>query len=365
MHIIFLIVRKEFLQLMRSRQLLPFMTIVPLMQIILLSLAANYEIHHTRMAIWDKDKKSESNSLIQSFTGSGFFSVDYLIDNQRAADSILFADKADMILIIPQNFSRDIALHYKPDIQVQINALNNTKAGVINAYSSTIISQWIAEKMGLGISQRVESVVNYWYNPRLNYKTIMVPGILSEIITLIVLLISALNIVREKENGTIEQLNVTPVKKYQFIAGKLLPFWIMAHFIFWIGLLMGTLIFHIPIVGNLLLLEAFLAVYLTVPLGFGLLISTMAQTQQQALFTSFFFLIIFILMCGLFTPLETMPEWAQYLNIINPMKYIVQVTRLIILKGSDIYTILPYIGKMLLYGIIVNSFAVMRYRKSS
>ena len=158
----------------------------------------------------------------------------------------------------------------------------------------------------------------YWYNPLLSYKTFMVPGLLVEIISLIVMFVATLNIVREKEIGTIEQLNVTPIRKWQFIAGKLLPFWLAGLYQLTVGLVLARFVFHVPLVGSLPLLYGIMAVYLTVPLGLGLLISSMSDTQQQAMFVAFFFLIIFILLCGLFTPVEYMPAWARALDVINP-----------------------------------------------
>jgi ABC-2 type transport system permease protein len=193
----------------------------------------------------------------------------------------------------------------------------------------------------------------------------MLPGIVAEVMTLIIILICALNVVREREIGTIEQLNVTPLKKYEFILGKLIPFWVIGHFIFWAGIALGKIFFNIPMVGSLGLLELFLAIFLFVPLGIGLFISTAVETQQQALFTSFFFIILFILMCGLFTPVETMPDWAQYINQLNPLKYFVEVNRLILLKGSGLKEIYPFIAKMIIYGIGINLLAIWRFKKTN
>jgi ABC-2 type transport system permease protein len=193
----------------------------------------------------------------------------------------------------------------------------------------------------------------------------MLPGIVAEVMTLIIILICALNVVREREIGTIEQLNVTPLKKHEFILGKLIPFWVIGHFIFWAGIALGKIFFNIPMVGSLGLLELFLAIFLFVPLGIGLFISTAVETQQQALFTSFFFIILFILMCGLFTPVETMPDWAQYINQLNPLKYFVEVNRLILLKGSGLKEIYPFIAKMIIYGIGINLLAIWRFKKTN
>ena len=366
---ILVLVRKEFLQIFRNRQLLPFMTVLPVVQVILLTFAANYEIKNLRLGIWDLDQSTSSSQLIHKFTGANFFQKTDLINNQKKADDLLMRDAIDLVLVIPKDFEKNIKIQNSPPaVQFQINALNNSKAGIVQNYASAITQDFMSDVRGnanTSASPKIIPVTNFWYNPTLNYKTIMLPGIVAEVMTLIIILICALNVVREREIGTIEQLNVTPLKKYEFILGKLIPFWFIGHFIFWAGIALGRLIFHIPMVGSLGLLELFLAVFLFVPLGIGLFISTAVETQQQALFTSFFFIILFILMCGLFTPVETMPDWAQWVNQLNPLKYFVEVNRLILLKGSGIAEIYPFILKMLVYGIGINALAIWRFKKTN
>ncbi len=368
---ILILVKKEFLQIFRDKQLLPLMTVMPIFQVILLSYAASYDINNLKIAFWDMDKTSQSSKLEQKYLGSGFFELKSFVNSQKEADDLLLADKADLIVVIPENFEKELITTNNSSIQFQINALNNTKAAITNNYASNITNDYINSLMTeLKIKAtdgypKIQPVVNYWYNPTLNYKTIMAPGIVAELLTMIAILMCALNIVKEKELGTIEQLNVTPLKKHEFIIGKLIPFWLIGHFVFWVGLLTSKIFFNIPMVGSLLLLELFVSVFLVVALGFGLLISTLVSTQQQALFISFFFIIIFILMCGLFTSADAMPKWAQYINIINPIKYLVEVDRLILLKGSGIKQIYPYILGMLGYGIVVNSLAIRMYKKTN
>ena len=369
---IWVLVRKEFLQLKRNRELLPLITVVPLMQVILLSFAANFEFENLNLTIWDQDKSAISYRLASKYTSSGYFNLVGHVDNQETVDNMFFKDETDVVLVIPAGFDQDYEKEGSAGVQFQINAINNMKGGIAGQYAQAILRDYTME---LGIertgpldpqlSQQIFSVTNFWYNPDLNYKTIMVPGILAEITCLLILVLSALNIVKEKEIGTIEQLNVTPIKKHEFILGKLIPFWLIGHVIFWVGLIFGQLIFSFPIEGNLLYMELFLAVFLAVPLGFGFLISTLAQTQQQALFISFFFVIVFILMCGLFTPVEAMPQWAQDINVINPIAYIVEVNRLVLLKGSGLDIVGPVIGKMIVYALIINGLAVLNYRKTS
>lgn len=364
------LIRKEVLQLRRNRQMLPMVTIMPVLQVILLSFAANYEIRHLRLAVVDADHTSTSRQLAQTFTASGFFELSGYAPSSEKAFRLLQEDEADIVLEIPQHFDRDLTREHYATVMVELNAVNSQKAGVSGAYAQSIIAGF-NDRIRLdlrgttgGNAYRIEPAVSNWYNPLLNYKTLMVPGILGIMVSILIMIVSAMNIVREKEIGTIEQLNVTPVKKYQFILGKLLPFWVVGHVIFWVGILAGIVIFHVPFEGSPLVLELFLAVYLPVVLGLGLFISTLVDTQQQAMFVAYFFILIFVLMSGFMTPIENMPDWAQQADVVNPVRYLVEVNRLVLLKGASLHEIGPYCLRMVGYGIVINALAVWRYRKT-
>jgi len=197
----------------------------------------------------------------------------------------------------------------------------------------------------------------------MNYKVFMVPAILVLLVTIIGMLLATMNIVREKEMGTIEQINVTPISKVHFIIGKLLPFWIIALFMLAFGLTIGKFIFDIPVEGNLGWLFMVASVYLLVIQGFGLMISCTASTQQQAMFIAFFFMIIFIMMSGIFTPVESMPRWAQIINYFNPVAYFIKLIRMILLKASALKDFYPLFIQLSVYALIVLTIAVRMYRK--
>jgi ABC-2 type transport system permease protein len=185
------------------------------------------------------------------------------------------------------------------------------------------------------------------------------------LVTIVGGFLSALNIVREKEIGTIEQINVTPISKFQFVLGKLIPFWILANIVFTIGLTLGYFIYHITPQGSLLVLYVFVSAYLLAVLGLGLLISTFCESQQQAMFIMFFFMIIFILLGGLFTSIDSMPGWAQWITKFNPVAYMIEVMRMVILKGSGIRDVLPQLGAISLMAVVLNSLAIWNYRKTT
>ncbi len=193
----------------------------------------------------------------------------------------------------------------------------------------------------------------------------MVPGVLVILLSLVGGFLAALNIVSEKEKGTIEQMNVTPVKKTTFIISKIIPFWIIGMIIFTVGLLICKLVYNITPAGSYITLYAFAMIYMVAFLGFGLLISTYSENQRQAMFVAFFFMLIFILLSGEFTPLTSMPNWAQAVAKLNPLSYFVAVMRLVMLKGSSFTDVLSYFLVICGFGIVFNTWAVLNYRKTS
>jgi ABC-2 type transport system permease protein len=255
---------------------------------------------------------------------------------------------------------------------VAVNAINGTKANLGGAYLLTVIqdfnrdvrSQFI-QPGNFNQQPTIDIASSNWYNPLLNYRMYMVPGILAILVTMIGGFLTALNIVKEKEVGTIEQINVTPIKKYHFILGKLIPFWILGNVVFTLGLIVAWLVYGIIPVGSLLLMYGFIAVYLLAVLGFGLLISTFCESQQQAMFVMFFFVMIFILMGGLFTSIDSMPSWAKIVTKFNPVSYLIEVMRMIMLKGSTLKNITTQLGIIALFALVFNSLAILNYKKTS
>jgi ABC-2 type transport system permease protein len=209
----------------------------------------------------------------------------------------------------------------------------------------------------------IVTIPSFWYNNTLNYKTFMVPGILVLLVTMLTLFLSSMNVVREKEIGTLEQINVTPIKKYQFIIGKLFPFWVLGLVILTVGLIIAKVVFSVPILGNIGLIYFFTAVYLLVILGIGLIISNHTDTQQQAMFIAWFFSVVFILMSGLFTPIESMPVWAQNLTLLNPIRYFVEIIRMVMLKGATFSDISRPFFIIVFYAFALNGIAVWSYKK--
>lgn len=371
MKTIFYLLQKEFIQVRRNKAMLPVIFIMPLVQMLILVFAATMELKKVDIMVVDLDLSETSARLTSKLEASSFFHLTRAQLSPDEADKILLRGKTDIVVTLPQGFERDLRRNDQASVQIMIDAINGSAAELSNAYLQSVIGNFNqkirAEMMGVPKftpPQQISVVPTYWYNPELNFKFYMAPGILVILVTIIGLFLSSLNLVREKEMGTIEQLNVTPIKKYHFIIGKMLPFLLIALLDLTFGLLVAKLVFALPFRGNILTLYVFTSIYLFLAMSIGLFVSAISSTQQQVLFVSFFFLIVFIIMSGLFTPVESMPAWAQKLDQVNPIYYLIRIIRNVVLKGSGLLDMTRELLSLSLFGIIMFSLAVWRYRKT-
>ena len=371
MRILKFLLRKEFLQIFRDKLILRMIFALPVIQLIILPYAATYEIKNITLSVVDHDHSEYSRKLINDLTASGYFQlVDYSKTYADALDQVE-KDKADLIVEIPEGFERDLIREDETKVLFAANAISGQTAGLAVAYANTILKdynndlriQWIQQPR-LNAIPVIDITSSNWFNPQMNYKYFIVPGILALLVTLVGFLMSSLNIVKEKEVGTIEQLNVSPIKKYQFILSKLIPFWALGLFVMTIGFLISFTVYGIYPAGSFWVGYLFAGIYLIALLGFGLLTSIYADTQQQAMFISYFFMLIFILLGGLFAPIENMPDWAQYLNYINPVRYLIEAMRMIVLKGSGFWDLRFHFLIVTGFAIVFNGLAIWKYKKT-
>lgn len=369
------LLRKEFLQVFRNRAILPILLVMPVVQLLVLSFAATYELKEVDFTVVDRDQSEVSRQLVAKFQSTGYFKMlDETFDQSEAIES-LNAGRVSMIMEFPNGFGKKLKLSQTAPMQLIIDAVDGSSAGLIQAYSASIISDFNAEQLGkVQLAQvptssagfkHINLIPQNWYNPDLDYITFMVPGILVVLVSMIGLFLSGMNIVREQEMGTIEQLNVTPIHKYQFMIGKLLPFWIIGMADLLIGLALARYGFHIPFLGSLFTILVIASIFMVVIQSMGLLISTLTQTQQQAMFIAWFFMVIFILMGGLFTPIESMPVWAQNLALVNPVAYFIKIMRMVLLKGAgwkEITTMATMLASM---GGALLLISINRYKKTT
>ncbi len=375
MRTILFLVRKEFLQIFRDRTTVFQIFMIPVIQLLVLANAATFDVKQVAMMVVDEDRTTVSAGLVQRLEAGRQFRIVRYEASDAGVDQALLDREVTAVLHIPRDFEEDLVRRGHAPVQLVLNAEEGATTGIVQSYTNAILGSYAREldrtlpaaRRGSGAAPRVAPLdlrTQRWFNPTRNYKHWMVPALMVSLTTIIGLLLTAQNITRENELGTLEQLNVTPMTKIQFIAAKLIPFWILSLLIFSIGLAIGKLVFGIPMRGNLLLVYLAAAVYLIVVLGLGLGISTITRTQQQSMFVAFFFTLIFLLMSGLFTPVDSMPEWAQRVAEANPVKHFVAVMRAVLVRGAGLETVGRPILGLAVAGVAVLALAVMRYRKS-
>lgn len=372
MRTIFYLIRKEFIQIFRNKFIGRAIFGVPIIQMLILVPAVTFEIKNITLCIIDKDMTSTSRGLISKLEGSTFFKYRYSTYSEKEAINLMNSNKCTLILEIPEDFGKEIGNGRSGKLFASINAINASTAQLSWAYLNGVLrdynSDLIAENrnfISVPPVPVIEVTNRYWYNEMLNYRHYMVPGILGILVTAIGFILAGLNMVREKEIGTIEQINVTPVRKYHFIIAKMIPFIIIGLTDLALGMVIGKLLFRIPFEGSVALLFLSSTIFLIAILGVALFISTFAGTQQQFMFIAFFCMIIFILMSGIFTPMESMPQWAQRIDLVNPVAYIMRINRMVIMKGSTIHDISRDIWSLVVIATCFTYFAVKRYRKTA
>lgn len=366
MRTLWFMLRKEFLQIFRDRFMLRMAILMPIAQLLVLSGAATFEIKSAQVYVVDLDHSTTSRGLVDHLRASGRFVVAGGSSSMSLANDAILSRRAGMIVRIPADFEVELTRTRMGHVQLVLNAEDGAAAGVTQSYAARIIAaygQELGVRLGVtrarGPSFEVRS--RGWYNPELDYRDYMVPGILVQLVTVVGTLLTAMNIVREREVGTLDQLSVTPLSRGTFIAAKLIPLWLIALMELSIGLLIARFVFDVPMVGSVLLILFAAMVYLIAALGVGLFVSTLVSTQQQAMFMTFFIIMIYLLMSGLFTPIASMPDWAQMLAQLNPVKHFILIVRAVMLKGAGLRDIMMPLAALGGFGVVVLSLAVRQH----
>jgi ABC-2 type transport system permease protein len=338
----------------------------PVAMLLVMPWAANQEIKDMKLSVVDNDHSALSTRLVNKVVSSGYFSLTDVSPSYNTALQSIENGQADIILEIQPAFERNLIKTGAADVMIAVNSVNGVKGGLGSQYLTGIIRDFSGELLAEhGMNSQLSTVSSQFrYNPHLDYKVFMLPALMVMLLTMLCGFLPALNIVGEKETGTIEQMNVTPVGKFSFIIAKLIPYWIIGYLVLTISLTLVALVYGLKPAGSLLTVYLYTTVYVLVVSGFGLVISNYSSRLQEAMFLIFFFVMLLILMSGLFTPINSMPYGAQIATLFNPLRHFMEVMRAVYLKGSAMPELMPQLFALCGFAVFFNAWAVLSYKKS-
>ena len=368
------IIIKEFIQVWRDKKLRLFLIVPPLVQLLAYGYVINFDIKDVATAIFDESRTMESRELIQRFTSTDWFQVNYYLNSRQELLDLIDRGQITMALWIQWDFARQLRQGKTGQVQVIVDATDSNAALIVSRYASTAIGDYAQEQLvsrfqrqGVewagkpGIPLSVEA--RAWFNPNLISRYSMVPGVIAMVVLLISLMLTALSVVREKEIGTLEQILVTPIRSVELMLGKTIPFVLISLGNVILVTLVGVLWFEVPFRGQILVLLLGTIAFLFSSVGLGLLISTIAATQQQAMMAGNLFLTPAVMLSGLIFPIANMPAFFQYLTLFNPLRYFIIVVRGIFLQGAGMDLLWQQMAAMTILGLIMLALAVLRFQK--
>jgi ABC-2 type transport system permease protein len=373
---------KEFFQALRDPRRRSLLIGPPLLQLVLFGYAVNLDVEHAPIAWMDMDRTPESRELLAAFQGSRYFRIMALpaIDNE--VQDLMDHGNVQAVLRVLPGYARDVKRGNSASVQILVDGTNSNTASIVANYATQIVlthaTQTLAARQNsrlIGLTAKIGGAApavipvlttqsRVWFNPDLVSRVYFVPGVIVNIIALVTIMLTSMSIVREREIGTMEQLMVTPVKPLEVIMGKLLPFAVVGVVEVALVVVAARLIFHVPIRGSILLLFGCSLLYLLSTLGVGLFISTISQTQQQAMMASFFFFMPAMLLSGFAFPIRNMPPAAQYLTYLNPLRYFMQIVRDLFLKGVGVASLWQEILALFVFGMAILSLSALRFHKN-
>ena len=369
MSVIVHIVKKEFLQVIRDRAFLPLLFLAPILQSMLFGYTVATNVDNISTAILDRDRTQDSRKFIESFSNSGYFRLKYYLQSDSEIDNLLNGGKVKLVINVPEGFSRKLKRNEPINLQVIVDGTDSSTANVILGYTKDIVQRYslrivlqLLKKVQVRVPT-VDSRFRAWYNPELNSVNYIVPGIICTVIAIVTTMLTSAAIVREREKGTLEQLMVSPIAPYQLILGKVLPFMLVGFVDAIVVLLTGVFWFKVPVHGDIPLLLLLTILFLFNTLGMGILISTISRTQQQAMMTTLFLMIPWIILSGFIFPIENMPEAIQLITYLIPLRYFLIIIRGIILKGVGLYVLWPQVLALAVFGAGILTLSISRFHK--
>ncbi len=356
------LIQKEFIQIRRNAFLPRLIVMFPIMIMCVMPWVMSMEVKNIKVAVVDNDRSTLSQQLVHSIEASNYFVFKGQVPTYRSALQQMEKSQVDVVMVIPQDYSKDVALGHQSQVLIAANAVNGTKGAMGGNYLTQIVTQHVNPDIA-SMQSRISTL--FLYNKHLNFKLFMIPALFAIVMMLMTGFLPALNIVGEKEAGTIEQINVTPASKWSFILAKLIPYWIIALFVITVCLLLAWAVYGITSAGPLALiylLSMLLALFWS---SLGLVISNYSDTMQQAIFVMWFFVVMMLLLSGLFTPTRSMPSWAYSTTYVNPMSYFIEAIRTVFIRGGGISSIWHQLLALLGIGSFMAVWAVLSYKKNS
>jgi len=373
MRAILYLIRKEFLQMARDKKMFFIIFAAPVFQLIIMGYAANLDIRNIKTVVCDLDQTETSREFIARFKNSGYFNIIGYVPKIENVDRCLDHGEAAMALVIPQKFGDKIGSRKPAQIQILVDGSQASLTGaglqyatvIVTTYSQDAAAQFLPRLLDSGLKMpNLNAEIRVWYNPDLKSKNFMIPGVLALLLMIMTMMLTSLGIVREREMGTMEQLIVTPIRPYQLIIGKLAPFVIIGMIDVILVLIVATFWFGVPVKGNLFLLFGLCTVFLLSTLGLGILVSTVSKTQQQAMLSSQFFVMLpMMYLSGFVFPIENMPRIIQYVTYLLPLRYFIVIIRGLFLKGVGMNELWPQALILLIIGLIILYVSILRFHK--
>ncbi len=368
---ILVLIRKEFQQILYDKMMLRIIFLMPLIQTFLMGYAVTTDVKHQKVVILDEDRSASSRQIISSLRHCGYFDMEGDLSSRREVGDWIQSGKADLGLMIPLHFEADFETGKSPSVQLLVDGQNSNTSSIGLGYVMGILQDFsqnvsFEKRLISGVKTAsmhlLEAQTRVFYNPELKSVYYMIPGIVTVLLTIVTMMLTAMGLVREKEIGTLEQLLVTPIRSYQLLIGKLVPFAILGYIALIVILLFGTIWFGLPFEGSVWIVALATAIFLMSTLGFGLFISSISSTQQQAMFIAWFFMVFGLLMSGFFYAIENMPDWAQTVTLFNPLRFYLAILREVFLKGAGIMHLKFEFGALTLMGISILSMTVLQFR---
>ncbi len=362
---LYVLLQKEFIQIARHAFLPKLILAFPIMMMLVLPWVTTMDVKNVGVSIINSDGQSLSRQIVADIKASEYFKVNEEATTYQQALSLLEDSKIDVIVSIPSHFEKNLVTQIPTPIDIAANAVNGTKGSLGSQYMvqtiASSLQNYQAEK-GMSSPTEVASVLN-WYNPTLNYKFLMIPALMIMLLVLICGFLPAINIVSEKECGSIEQINVTPVSKLTFTLAKLIPYWIIGIFVLSVAMLIAYWVYGLKPIGSVASIYVGAVLFVLAFSGLGVTIANKSDNIQQTMFVMFFFIMNFILLSGLFTPISSMPQWAQYITYVLPPRYFIEIMRSVYLKGTTLVELWPNLAALGGFALVLNLLAWVTYKK--